>query len=368
MASTAGGPPAGVALTSLLELPDRIADLRGAPRSRIDRLFDVRRSLGITEPPPELEPWLARTFGSVDAVRHQALVKVTNLATLEATLFAPLRNRRPADVSEAATDLAATLADTGADPFCTPEVSTPAEPIGRVRGRRMVSGANAAMADAHHAVLVFEVHDPLALDADLVADLLYTGRRWAETSHAADPDARHYLLVWNCLWRAGGSIVHGHAQALLGTGPPYARQARFNRDAERYRHEHGAGLLDELVAAHRDLGLARSEGTATICAHLTPLKERELVVVGAPGGDERDPDFSSAVARALLALRDRLGVRSFNLGLWRDPLGADGGAPPVARIVDRGDLAARPSDIGAMELYGTPIIGADPYDVIAALD
>jgi hypothetical protein len=41
--------------------------------------------------------------------------------------------------------------------------------------------------------------------------------------------------------------------------------------------------------------------------------------------------------------------------------------PPIVRVVDRGDLFQRPSDIGAMELYGTPIVGSDPYDVIAAL-
>ena len=327
----------------------------------------MRLSVGSTEPPAQLEPWLARTFGSVDAVRRQALIKVTNLATLEATLFAPLRSSRPADVSDGPMDLAATIGEHEADPFCTPEGSTPAEPIGRVRGRRMVTGANAALADAHHAVLVFDVHDPLAFDADLVVDLFDTGLRWAQESHAADPDARHYLLVWNCLWRAGGSIIHGHAQALLGAGPPYARQARFSRDADRYRAEHGADLLSDLVAAHRDLGLARAEGDATVLAHLTPLKERELLVVGAAGRDERDADFGRAVGRALVSLRDRLGVRSFNLALWRGPLGSDGG-PPVARIVDRGSLAARPSDIGAMELYGTSIVGTDPYEVIAAFD
>jgi hypothetical protein len=35
--------------------------------------------------------------------------------------------------------------------------------------------------------------------------------------------------------------------------------------------------------------------------------------------------------------------------------------------VDRGDPFARPSDIGAMELYGTPIVGTDPYEVVEAL-
>ena len=93
-----------------------------------------------------------------------------------------------------------------------------------------------------------------------------------------------------------------------------------------------------------------------------------------PGTDERDPIFGAAVARALLAYRDRLGVRSFNLALWRPPLVTDGATAPgwdafptMVRIVDRGDPFSRPSDIGAMELYGTPIVGSDPYDVVTAL-
>ena len=63
-----------------------------------------------------------------------------------------------------------------------------------------------------------------------------------------------------------------------------------------------------------------------------------------------------------VAYRDRIGV-SFNLALWRPPLGDAEGwdlVPPMARIVDRGDPFQRPSDIGAMELYATPIVGSDP--------
>jgi hypothetical protein len=39
----------------------------------------------------------------------------------------------------------------------------------------------------------------------------------------------------------------------------------------------------------------------------------------------------------------------------------------MARIVDRGHLGQRPSDIGAMELYATPIVGSDPFELIDAL-
>ena len=315
--------------------------------------------------------WLTRTFGSTDAVREQRLVRVTNLATLESTVFAALRARRPIESNGngPSTSLRREIEATAGDPFCHPEAETPADPFGRVRGRRMVSGANAAQADAHHAVLVFDEHDPLAFDADLVGELFATGREWAERARATEPAAVQYLLIWNCLWRAGGSIVHGHAQAILGRARPHARLDRFRHDAAAYAAATGSDLVLDLVALHRDLGLAvEGGGGVTILAHVVPAKEHEVVVIGQPGMDERDPAFGLAVGRALEALRDRVGVRSFNLALWRAPLDAtDDPFPPIARIVDRGDPASRPSDIGAMELYGSPIVGSDPYDLVAAL-
>jgi hypothetical protein len=359
----------GGGLTSVEGLPARIQALKGAAKQRADRLFDVRAVVARTDPPAAMEPWLVDVFGSVEAVREQTVIKVANLATGEATLFAPLRSHRPLDGAPATADLAAEIAATEGDPFCDPEDGTPAHPFGRVRGAHIVSGANAAAADAHHAVLVFDRHDPLAIDPALATDLFAIGREWAERASAGDPESRNYLLIWNCLWRAGGSIIHGHAQALVGAGPHYARLERFRRDVAAWRTLHGADLVEDLVNAHRDLGLASGDRVATL-AHVTPIKEREVLVIGQPGMDERDPDFSAAVTDALLAYRDRLGVRSFNLALWRPPLGSsDGweGIPPIVRLVDRGDVRRRPSDIGAMELYGTPIVGSDPYEVAAAL-
>jgi hypothetical protein len=324
---------------------------------------------GATVPPASLEPWLRTTFGSADAVRHQRLVRVTNLATLESAVFASLRGRRPQQGPSARNGVRDEIAGSEGDPFCDPEHETPANTFGRVRGRRMVTGANAGLAEAHHAVLVFDHHDPLAIDGDLVVDLLETGRAWAEQARATDPDARHYLLLWNCLWRAGGSIIHGHAQAVLGRGRPHAAIDRFTRDADRYRDRHGTDLITDLVAAHRSLGLAiEGRDGVTTLSHLVPVKERETLVVGARGMDERHPSFAAAVAHALGTYLGPLGIRSFNLALWRPPIDeAPHDRPPIVRLVDRGDPLARPSDIGAMELYGSPIVTADPYDVIAAL-
>jgi hypothetical protein len=354
--------PAGIA--------ERIEQLTVKARVRADRLLDVRVEHGFTDPPAELLPWLEETFGSAAAVRHQTIVKVTNRVTLESAVIAPLRARRPMDGVGRADELTAVIAATEGDPFCRPLTGTPANAFGRVRGRRMITGANAALADRHHAVIVFDAHDPLSFDADLVADLFETGRAWCDLARRTDPTASHYTLLWNCLWRAGGSIVHGHAQATLGHGPPPARLERFRRDRAAYAARTGHEFVDDLVAVHTDLGLAVTRGGVATLAHVTPVKEREVIVVGGAGMDERDPAFSGAVAHALMSLRDTLGVRSFNLVLWRAPLErAKGweGWRPMVRLVDRGDPFARPSDIGTMELYGTPIVGTDPAEVLAAL-
>lgn len=353
------------------EISRRMAALPPSQRERADRLLDVRIVHGRTDPPPELEPWLEKTFGSVGTVREQIIVKVTNRVTLDAAIFSPLRARRPIDGETRARDLAAEIAATEADPFCHPTTGTPADTFGRVRGTRVVTGANAALADAHHAVIVFDEHDPLGFDAELVTDILTTGRAWAERARADDPASVNYLLIWNCLWRAGGSIVHGHAQALLGSGAHYEPVERLRRDTAAYAHGCGGDLVEELVAVHRSLGLTieMADGV-TLMANLTPRKERELVLIGSAGIDETDPRFADALGRTVVAYRDRIGVQSFNLALWRPPLVRSedwARIPPMVHLVDRGDPFSRPSDIGAMELYGTPIVGTDPFALVDAL-
>lgn len=321
-----------------------------------------------------MEPWITAHFGSVEAVRHQRLLRVANRVSLASAVFAPLRAQRPIDgAPTSGPSLDRERAIPANDPFCTPLEGTPANAFGRIRSAHAVTGANAAAGAAHHGVIVFDRHDPLDFDAELIADVLRVGRDWADAARAGDPGARNYLLLWNCLWRAGGSIVHGHAQVMLDRGRHHGEVERMRRDAATYRSTHGASYLDDVVAVHRDLGLALDLGGIDVVASLTPAKERELLVIGRSGEDERSPAFTAAVAATLLAYRDALGVRAFNLVLLRPPLGADDedawrDLRPTVRLVDRGNPASRSSDIGATELLaGTVLVGGDPYVTIAAL-
>jgi hypothetical protein len=375
MATARPDPPSpSAALAGIADLPGRIAALPDAARERAERLFRVEVLTGRTDPPAEMDAWLVHHFGSVAAVREQTIVRIQNRWTLDGALFSPLRGRRPIDLL--GEDLLARETDaTRADPFCSPETETPADTWGRIRGAHTVSGANAAKYDGHHGVIVFDRHDPLAFDEALVVDLLATGRAWAEREREADPAASAYLLIWNCGRRAGGSIVHGHAQVLLGRGAHYARVERLRRDAGAYRSITGRRYVDDLAGAHRDLGLAIDlPGGVAVVASLTPVKEREVLVLGPPGMDERDPAYAGAVARTVVAYRDALGVRAFNLALQRPPIdpalaGSDGWQElgPLVHLVDRGNPAVRSSDIGAMELFAASVVGSDPFEVAVTL-
>ncbi len=355
-------PAVGGETARITDLPETVAALAPAVRDRVERLFEIRRSVGTSEPPAAMDEWLEARFGSVDAVRRQTIVRVVNRWSLDGTLFSGLRARRPMEITDGDEGH-----DTGGpDAFCDPEEQTPAAGWGRVRGVHAVTGANAAKYDAHHAVIVFDRHDPLAFDRETVIDLFDVGRRWAEQARVDDPDATAYLLTWNCGWRAGASVRHGHAQALLGHGH-YPEVMRLRRDATAYRTAIGHPYPADLVAAHRDLGLVIDRGPVAVLAVLNPVKERELVIAGPPGMDERGEAFAGVVGDVLVAFRDAVGVRSFNLALHRPPLfdRSDGDGwediGPMVHVVDRGSPEVRSSDIGSMELFAASVVSADPF-------
>ncbi|HEX5578852.1 MAG TPA: hypothetical protein VFY43_04220 [Candidatus Limnocylindria bacterium] len=360
-------------MSRITELPELIDALPPAERAWARALFDVSVTTGSLTVPPELDAWLVDHFGSVAAVEEQQVVRVTDRQTLNGAIFSPLRTRRPqAPSSQSA--FRRLVESTMGDEFCHPETGTPADTWGRVRGRRTITAANAAKYEGRHGVVILDQHDPLAFDAETIVDVLDVGREWAERGRAEDAEASAYLLIWNGGPRAGGSIVHGHAQVTLGHRHyPYVERAC--RAAASYAEGTGRSYFGDGVAVHRALGLvvAEADGVTTL-ATLTPVKERELLVIGQPGMDEREPAFAGAVTDALLAYRDVLGVRAFDLALHRAPIDdsralAEGWSamPPTVHLVDRGDPDSASSDIGAMELYAAPVVGADPFGVVAAL-
>src|SRR2546428_4561002 len=349
-------PPRSV---SIVELEERIASLDPETRAAAERIFSVTTTVGRLDPPVEMREWITKQFGSVDAVIAQTVVRVTNLVTFEGALFNDLRARRPAEVKGGA-DTRETIEKARGDPFCHPETGTPADTFGRIKGAHGITASNVAKYDGYHGVLVFDDHDPLVpMTDDVIRDRLATARGWAQAAHDDDPAAPYYFLMWNCLWRAGGSIVHGHMQMTTTREMHYPKVERLRRASLEYGARYGRDYFDDVWLVHEALGLGVTVDGARIFATLTPVKERELVVFGVPGADERT--IAAGVSAALAALR-ALGVPAPDPALYVRPLVADGADwrrfPAIARLVDRGDPGNRTCDIGSMELYAASVIAS----------
>jgi len=411
------------------QLPELIAALPDHERALTDRLFQVVVVEGQAVPPPPMEVWVTRTFGSVEAVLNQRIVRVTNRWTFEGATFNALRSRRPGAGAASSdppyqAELMERIERARGDDFCEPEQRTTADTFGRVRGARMLTASNVAKADGWHGVAIFDEHNPLAIDAGLVADLFVVAPRWAARAQETDPAARHLFTLWNCLWRAGASQIHGHAQMTLSRRMAHARVEAQRAAAARYNAMYGAAGGDyfaDLAAIHFALGLGmaadgvhgvsgaddadgaldavrtasttrREIGANDVAtqgfASLTPMKEREVILLARGARPDELGALAAPLWRTLDVALHQLGVRSFDVAAYGPPLGApdadDGdadwaGFPLVARFVDRGaPLSPAPggptafgvtptSDIGGLELYGSSVIASDPFDVARAL-
>ena len=274
---------------SIVELETRIAALSPDARAAAARIYAISTTTGTLIPPDEMRPWIEKQFGSVESVASQRIVRVTDVVTLEGALFNEVRSRRPMAVPEkSGAEVAETIRSTENDPFCHPATGTPADDFGRITGEHGVTASNVAKYDGYHGVLVFDQHDPLVpMDSAAIAGHFATARAWAEAAFARDPAAPYYFLMWNCLWRAGGSIVHGHMQMTTTRGMHYPKVERLRRAALAYAAQHGTDYFADLWLVHRSLGLGTEIGGARVFATLTPVKEREVVVLGAPGADEQ---------------------------------------------------------------------------------
>src|SRR5215218_5756422 len=152
---------------AITDLPDLIRTLPAEDRALAERIFEVSTTTGRLDPPEAMHAWIKKSFGSVDRVTAQRIVKVTNRITLEGTLFNGLRASRPLDTG-VSLDLDREIAATEGDPFCHPKDGTPADVFGRVEGEHATTASNVAKYDGFHGVVVFDDHNPLHLTPETV--------------------------------------------------------------------------------------------------------------------------------------------------------------------------------------------------------
>lgn len=352
---------------TITELDKIVASLPPEQRRLFERIFHFSIVSGHLSPPQSMHPWIEQHFGSLEQVVGQRIVKVTNLVTFEGALFNRLRSRRPIEAREQLHIEAQITEASKDDPLQNPERDTPEDSFGRVRGRKCITASNIAKYDGFHGMIVFQEHNPLRFSKEEIIDYLETGWRWAEKAHAQDPSARYYFFMWNCLWKAGASLTHGHSQVLLSRDMHYAKIEGLRRASLGYQAQWGSNYFDDLYGVHSSLGLGLEKGGTRILAYLSPIKDKEVILLA----QQLDLSLQERIYEVLACLRDRMGVASFNLALATPPLSQAEedwtGFPVLVRVVDRGDPKSAASDIGAMELYASSVIASDPFEVARLL-
>ncbi|NLW46472.1 MAG: hypothetical protein GXY86_03930 [Firmicutes bacterium] len=349
-------------LTTINDLENIKNNLPGEERNLFDRYFRVDTTIGRLSAPETMHGWIKKNFGSLEKVESQKIVKVTNLQTMEGSLFNEIRASRPMEC-KVNDEVRQIIENSEGDPFCKAETGTPADTFGRVKGSHSITASNIAKYDGHHGLVVFEEHNPLKVYREAVTDYFETGFDWANRARQEDPESKYYFFMWNCLWKSGASIIHGHAQMTMTKGMHYPKVEALRRAALNYSNQYGTCYFGDLFQIHKSLGLGWEwDGGVKGMAYLTPIKEKEIILFT----DKPGAPLYHAV-HAVLEKYMAMCAISFNLALYIPPLADDGedwsNFPAIVRIVDRGDPNNKTADFGAMELYAASVISSDPFRV-----
>lgn len=332
-----------------------------------ERIYRYWETRGELIPPKEMTAWIESNFGSVDKVKVQDFIKITNIILHTGAIFNELRMQRPMVIDSNLSEVIKEIEKGAGGPFAHPLTGTPEDTFGRIKGKYCITASNITKYDGLHGLVIFDEHNPLNFASDRIRDYFEVALKWFDKAHKTNEKAVYPFFTWNCLWNAGSSIIHGHAQVAITEGQAYARVEEIRYHTLRYQERYKSSYFDDDYYVHEKLGLAFKHGDIRIMASITPIKEKEIVI-HSPAFDATLADFISTV---LTTYNDKLGVITFNMAVMMPPMAKTPEVwehfPVIVKIVDRGNLSSKTADIGAMELYAQSVVGSNPYNVINAI-
>ncbi|AGL01184.1 hypothetical protein [Desulfoscipio gibsoniae] len=366
---------------SIFKLPQLVEELPSGENALWNRIYEIDILQSKHELVSGIHSWVEEKFGSVSEVENQKIIRMTNLITGEGALFNNLRSKRPM-THFPNRDLDSLVEEHRQDcPFCSPEDRTPRDSFGRIRGKYCLTAANLTKYDGYHSLIIPREHHPLRFNEDMVEDYFRVAVRWFQevksyASREYGSSATLYpFLMWNCLWPAGSSVVHGHLQLTVTPKRHYQKVEQLRQCSLLYTRKYGNNYFQDLFALYKALGLGWAKGESRLLSLLTPIKEKEIWILLLPGPSTFDKLglVGRAVCHVLNRLKQKTLLQSFNVAVYLPPLEreADAGGwkefPIVVRLVDRGDVFNRTADFGAMELFATSVISSDPFTVARLL-
>ncbi len=227
---------------SIARLPKLVENLPEDKKVLFHRMFRFYTETGRLKLPETMRDWAISKFGECE---EQQIVRVSNKMTPESTLFNELRAKRPIE-AKTSEDIEKLVEESKGDPFCNPHERTPSDIFGRIEGRHCITASNIAKYDYLHAVIVFKDHTPFVYDEGKIADYLDVAFKWFKRAKEYDSSAKYPFFMWNCLWRAGASIIHGHAQALISK-EPYSTYEFYEGVRKDYTEKYGSDYFEDTL-------------------------------------------------------------------------------------------------------------------------
>ena len=283
-------------------------------------------------------------------------------------IFNPLRSRRTAPINgpDPAELIEQERALTGCrwcDPGGWMEKGMWADEFGEVWSDdgRFVARANwARMAPVSGMVIGDEnTHNLLRLSREDFLSMFRLAEDYIRKALGVRPRARFFIVFLNGGPKSAGSVAHSHLQIVGKEGE------RHFGYAENILASCPADYWERVQSAHRDVGLALTDGRCAGWVNLAPVKEKDITVV-APTLH----DGALMIYNLLQTLIGR-GTSNYSLAVILSPeyitVSVDkrfSKWPPVlVRWVDRGDSRSRHSDVGSMELFASTVVATDPFVV-----
>ncbi|XP_068678167.1 uncharacterized protein [Montipora foliosa] len=361
-----------------------------------NRIFRVSMKSSKMAVPKSFEAKLTRWFHlpddtndeqSIKRAELQTVVRVFDRWTCNQTCFNAARALKPLNNGEENPVSSMDVSDGSKVPgcdFCSPFDYTAADLWGRLENDSGLTASNVAKYDALHSMVVFKEHLPSHWNKTKLADMLDLCTEWFGITHKNNSQAIYPIMNWNCRARAGASQHHGHCHMLLAENFHYGQWEQLRQAAKLYSWEHpGFDYFDDLVAAHRNLGLAKTFGDACVFAHLAPYCGYEFKAVSW----NFDDNFKQAINEAVEALIFKFGSKCFNLCIHFPPLEngklrkfeaeeevknscletGEVAMPFIAHLVDRGGVQSSSSDVCGMRIYGSAIVNEDPFSIAQQL-
>lgn len=374
-------------MNSILELEDKINTLKKEDDElyrTFNNIFHISSATGSMIIPNSYRKKVQQVFGKkddegniiesenevIERIESQKVVKTYNKWTGSGSLFNSLRASRPGVGQEEKIDIRKKVdeyikaSEKGCE-FCAPEIYTPEDVFGRVKGKYGITGSNIAKYDAWSSVIFFKRHNPLEFSLEELSDYIDIGFKWFKKVYDYDKQFKYPFFLWNCLQKAGASQVHSHAQILMTDRIHYAKPQLLKKTFREYMKLTGNDYFKDLYKVHNALGLAL-DGDLDGFASITPIKEKEFIIISRDNPSKSE-SVKEAIYRVLRCYIDELGVTSFNLVISCPAFG-EISIPYVIQIIDRGSIFKTTVDTGAMELYGSSVISDDPYNVIKAIN